>query len=154
VTSSPPTLSFLAYHWGDAYLLSSVRDRWVALRRDARYFLTANSLAELETLITADYRDNPVPRVYDPPQDADYLALPGSLTLTGDKNAHYNAGLDDETQIVLQELRRAFPAWTIVYSYELQVWIGTTHSTTICQRSALSLCIALTLIKRPERHLA
>ncbi len=31
-----PALEALAFHWGDAYLFSYFRDRWVALRRDNR----------------------------------------------------------------------------------------------------------------------
>ena len=79
MTSPPTTLASLAWHWGDAYLLSSVKDRWVALRRDAHYFLVASTLAELETLIIADHRDNPVSRDYDPPDAGDYLQYPGVL---------------------------------------------------------------------------
>jgi hypothetical protein len=34
----------------------------VALRRDTRRFLTADTVAGLEVAIEADYRDHPVPR--------------------------------------------------------------------------------------------
>lgn len=77
MTGPPQTLAFVAYHWGDSYLLSSVRGRWVALRRDARYFLVADSLTEFQTLITADYQANPVDSDYDPPGEASCLAFPG-----------------------------------------------------------------------------
>ena len=68
------TLESVAFDWGDAYLLSYTRDRWVALRRDSHRFLTAHTLTGLETAIEADYRDHPVPRDFDPPGAADYLS--------------------------------------------------------------------------------
>jgi hypothetical protein len=150
-----PTLASLAWHWGDAYLLSSMRDRWVALRRDARYFLVASTLPDLETLITADHRDNPVSREYDPPDAGDYLEYPGVLFLPGDDSDHPDddQGLDAETLITVSELRRAFPDWAIIYSNELRAWIGMTCTKTISQHSAVSLAIALTLIERRERQL-
>jgi hypothetical protein len=148
-------MASLAWHWGDAYLLSSARNRWVALRRDARYFLVANTLPELETLIIADHRDNPVSRDYDPPGADDYLDYPGVLFAPGDDSDHPDddQGLDAETLITVSELRRAFPAWAIIYSTELRAWIGTTLTKTISQHSAVSLAIALTLIERRERQL-
>ena len=49
---TPPwTLELLSFHWGDAYLFCYARNRWVALRRDQRYFLTADTLDELEAAI-------------------------------------------------------------------------------------------------------
>jgi hypothetical protein len=155
VSMAPPTLASLAWHWGDAYLLSWVRDRWVALRRDARYFLVASTLPELETLITADHRDNPVSRDYDPPGAGDYLEYPGVLFAPGDDSDHPDddQGLDAEALITIAELRRAFPAWAIIYSTELGAWIATTRTKTISQHSAVSLAIALTLIERREWQL-
>ncbi len=128
---------------------------WVALRRDARYFLVASTLPELETLITTDHRDNPVSRDYDPPGAGDYLEYPGVLFLPGEDSDHPDddQGLDAETLITVGELRRAFPAWAIIYSTELHAWIGTTRAKTISQNSAVSLAIALTLIERRERQL-
>lgn len=76
MTGPPVTLASLAFGWGDAYLFSYVRDRWVALRRDTPRFLTAGTLAGLEATIEADYRDHPVPRACDPPSTADYLSPP------------------------------------------------------------------------------
>jgi hypothetical protein len=67
------TLESVAFHWGDAYLISYARDRWVALRRDRHRFLTAPTLTGLETAIEADYRDHPVPRDPGPTGAADYL---------------------------------------------------------------------------------
>jgi hypothetical protein len=155
MSDPPATLESLAFDWGDAYLLSSVRDRWAALRRDAHYFLVADTLARLEELIIADYSKCPVPRDYDPPDASDYLEPPGVLTLPDDYDSRDDdEGLDAETLIVLRELRRAFPLWTIIYSADLDAWIGTTRKTTICQSSAVSLCIALTLIERRQRLLA
>jgi hypothetical protein len=150
------TLESLAFDWGDAYLLSSVRDRWVALRRDAHYFLVADTLPGLEELIIADHRDNPVSRDYDPPDASDYLECPGLLApLSSEESTpDDDEGLDAETLIILRELRRAFPLWTIIYSADLDAWIGTTRKTTICQSSAVSLCIALTLIERRQRQFA
>jgi hypothetical protein len=156
VTTPAVTLAFLAYHWGDAYVFSVVKDRWVALRRDARYFLTAETLAGLETVIEADYGCNPVPRDYDPPGAAGYLnpALPGILPLPGYDYADDDAGLDADTLIIAGELRRAFPLWTIIYSTQTHTWIGRTRKTTLSHNSAVSLCIALTLIERRQRQLA
>lgn len=37
-----PALEALAFHWGDAYLLSYFRDRCVALRRDNHRFITTS----------------------------------------------------------------------------------------------------------------
>ena len=97
----------------------------VALRRDTRYFLVADSLAELEALITADYRRQPVWRDFDPLQDADYLTFRGVLAVPGEDAARdADEGLDAETLIIVQELRRAFPAWTITYSKQTQTWVG------------------------------
>ena len=72
----PPavTLESVAFDWGDAYLLSCARDRWVALRRDSHRFLTAHTLTGLERAIEADYRDHPAPRDFGPPGAADYLS--------------------------------------------------------------------------------
>jgi len=70
------TLETVAFDWGDAYLLSFTRDRWVALRRDRHRFLTAPTLTGLEKAIEADYRDHPVPRHSGPPGAAEYLNNP------------------------------------------------------------------------------
>ena len=67
MSDGPPTLESLHHTWGDAYLLSYGLDRWIALRRDKRYFLTADTLTGLEKAIMSDYGDNPVPRDYGPP---------------------------------------------------------------------------------------
>jgi len=71
------TLESVAFDWGDAYLLSYARDRWVALRRDSHRFLTAHTLTGLERAIEADYRDHPAPRHFGPPGADSYLNLPG-----------------------------------------------------------------------------
>jgi hypothetical protein len=137
-------------------LLSAVHDRWAALRRDARYFLVADTLTDLETLIIADYRDNPVPREYDPPGAGDYLQRAGTVPLPGQDEtvADGDEGLDAETLITVRELRRAFPLWTIIYSAQTCTWVGRTSRKTISHSSAVSLSIALTLIERRERQLA
>lgn len=155
MNNSLPTLASLAFDWGDAYLLSPVRDRWVALRRDGRYFLAAGTLAELETLIIADYQKNPVSREYDPPGTADYLKGPGPGFLPEQHSIpNGDEGLDADTLITVRELRRAFPLWTIIYSIQTLTWIGRTPTKTISLSCAVSLCIALTLIERRERQLA
>jgi hypothetical protein len=155
VTSPPPTLAFLAWNWGDAYLFSYVRDRWVALRRDARYFLTAHTLAELATMVEDDYQRNPVPRAYDPPGPAAYPDLAGVPALPeGGDYAGDDAELDAETLIIVRELRRAFPLWKIIYCTQTHTWIGRTRKTTISNSSAVALCISLTLIERRERQIA
>jgi len=154
--SEPRSLAFLAFHWGDAYVFSYVRDRWVALRRDARYFLTADTLDGLETAIETDYGRNPVSRDYDPPGAADYLAVPGTVAPSEDRGSpdDDDAGLDADTLIILCELRRAFPLWRIIYSTQTRTWIGQTRKTTLSHSSAVSLCIALTLVERRQRQLA
>lgn len=149
----PLTLAFLAFHWGDAYLLSAVRERWVALRRDGRYFLVAGTLAELEPLIEADYRANPVSREYDPTGKPGLAAI--NATFDGDEREEpKDDGLDADTLITLVELRRAFPLWKIVHSAQTRTWTGRSRKRTIRHSSAVSLCIALTLIERRERQLA
>ena len=59
---NPPTLAYLSFHWGYAYLPGYARDRWVAVRRDGKRFLAADTLAGLEHAINDDYRQRPVPR--------------------------------------------------------------------------------------------
>jgi hypothetical protein len=155
VNSPPPTLAFLAWNWGDAYLFSCIRDRWVALRRDARYFLAAPTMAELAAMVEDDYERNPVPRDCDPPGQADYPDLIGVPALPKDgDSAGDDAELDAETLIIVWELRRAFPLWKIIYCIQTQTWIGRTRKTTISNSSAVALCISLTLIERRERHIA
>jgi hypothetical protein len=83
VTGPPPSLETLAFHWADAYIICYARDQWIALRRDTRHFLTADTLAGLETAIEADYQDHPVPREFDPPGATDYLSLPDADDVAG-----------------------------------------------------------------------
>jgi hypothetical protein len=56
----PLTLEAPAFHWGDPYIISYQLDRWVANRRDNESLFAADTLAELETQIEADYKKNPV----------------------------------------------------------------------------------------------
>jgi hypothetical protein len=137
---APVTLESLAFNWGDAYLFSYARDRWVALRRDHLRFLTAGTLAGLEHAIEADHRDHPVPRHFDPPGAADYLDLPGGGM----------AG--EETPFMLAALRHAFPSWTITYAEQMRAWIARTGGRTICVNSAVMLCAALMLIEGKEHQ--
>ena len=50
---------------GATYLITYTRDRWVALRRDTRQFLSGHTLDELEAAICADYGRQPVAREFD-----------------------------------------------------------------------------------------
>jgi hypothetical protein len=138
MTRAPVTLASLAFGWGDAYLFSYARDRWVALRRDSPRFLTAGTLPGLEKAIEADYRDHPVPRDYDPPGATGYLSLPGDSVP------------DEETRFLLAALRCAFPAWTITYSDQTRAWLAQTRKKTICENSPVLLCAALLLIERRQ----
>jgi hypothetical protein len=141
MTGAPVTLETLAFNWGDAYLFSYARDRWVALRRDRLRFLTAETLTGLEHAIEDDHRDHPVPRHFDPPGATDYLDVPG-----GD-------GMDGEgTPFMLAALRHAFPAWTITCSSGLGAWIARSQGRTICQGSPFMLCAALTLVEGREHR--
>ena len=54
MSALPSALESLTYHWGDAYLFSCGHDRWIALRRDKRYFLTADTSTGLEEAIMSD----------------------------------------------------------------------------------------------------
>lgn len=130
MTMPPWTLERLAHEWGDAYLLSYCRDRWVALRRDQRYFLTADTLDGLERAIQSDYREWPVPRECDPPGASDYLDESDGRDETdgwGPPLAEVaerdgDDALEPETRIILRELRELFPYWEISYSAELGIW--------------------------------
>jgi hypothetical protein len=97
-----------------------------------------------------------VPREFDPPDAGDYLGFPGIVSLAGDDGdgPDHDRGLDTGTLITVRELRRAFPAWTILYSTELGAWIAQTPKTTICEPSAALLCVALLLTERRHRHRA
>ena len=141
MTSRMQAVEALAFGWGDAYLFSYARDRWVALRRDTRRFLTADTVAGLEAAIEADYRDHPVPRACDPPGTADYLSLPDDDVP------------DEESRFLLAALRCAFPLWTITYSDQTRAWLARTSGKTICENSPVLLCAALLLIeRRQDRH--
>jgi len=119
MTSPPWTLASLAFHWGDAYLFSYTRDRRVALRRDRRYFITADTLPELEAAISSNYAKHPVPRSFDPPGATDYLGDPDHDPETEDGDA----ALDVATMIILMELRQPLLAWTITHSADIRAWI-------------------------------
>ena len=146
----PPTLESLAFDWADAYLISYTRDRWVALRRDTRYFLAADTPVGLEAdtpvgleqAIISDYSQHPVLREFDPPGASDYLSAPGP---DEDVARDDDDGLDAETLIILGELRRAFPVWTITCSEQMRAWVARTRKKTICEDSAVRLCVALGL---------
>jgi len=140
-----PALEALAFHWGDAYLLSYFRDRWAALRRDNYRFITADTLTELRNAIEADYENNPVPRAYDPSGATDYLDA-GDDDIPGDDDP------DAETLTVLRELQTVFPMWAITYSCQMRSWIARTGDKTICENSPVLLAMALTLIERRERQ--
>ena len=77
------TLAAVTYHWADAYLITYTRDRWVALRRDTRKFLSGHTLDELEAAICADYGRQPVPREFDPPDSREEMSWPPIPFLPG-----------------------------------------------------------------------
>ena len=56
MTIHPLTLEALVFHWGDVYVICYQRDRWVAKRRASELLFDANTLAELETEIEADFQ--------------------------------------------------------------------------------------------------
>ena len=141
----PSALEALAFEWGDAYLLSHSRDRWVALRRDARRFLIADTVTGLEHEIQDDYRPHPDSRDCDPPGTADYLNLPEDSDVARDGDVP-----DEDSRFILAALRYAFPAWTITYSPQLRAWIARSRGKTICQNSPVLLCAALMLIERRQ----
>jgi hypothetical protein len=144
MTGRFPALEALTFGWGDAYLFSYSRDRWMALRRDTPRFLTAGTLPGLEEAIEADYRDHPVPRACDPPGATDYLDVDDG-DIPGD-----NAP-DEDTRFLLAALRKAFPAWTITYSDQTRAWIAQTRKKTICENSPVLLCAALVLIEQTDQ---
>lgn len=128
----PPTLEFLTFHWGDAYKIGYGGDQWLAARRDHHAILVADTLAGLETAVTTDYRQRPVPRDFDPSTDAEH----GDGHCPGD-----GAGF------LLAALRAALPAWTITYSTEARAWNARTRKRAICENSPVPLCAALVLIE-------
>jgi len=142
-----PALEALAFNWGDAYVFSYVRDRWVALRRDNHRFITADTLAGLGIAIEADYENEPVPRECDPSGAADYLDADD-----GDDDIPDDDDPDAERLTVLRELQTVFPLWAITYSGQMRAWIARTRGKTICENSAVLLCMALALIERRERQ--
>ena len=149
----PTTLDDLTWGWGDAYLFSYARDRWIALRRDKRYFLTAETLAGLEQAIMADYRDNPVSRDYDPLRAADGLD-PGDEEDDED-DGDDEAGdqfLVDGTPVILVALRQTFPLWAIGYNCDTRAWTARSEKKTITENSPTLLCVALILIERRHRQ--
>ena len=144
MTSDMPELETLAFHWADAYLLSYSRDRWVALRRDSRRFLIADTLTGLDHAIQNDYRHHPVSRDCDPLGTADYLNL-------DDGDVHADGDIpDEESRVILAALRYAFPARTITYSPQLRAWIARSRGKTICPNSPVLPCTALMLIERKQ----
>jgi hypothetical protein len=129
VTSQPPSLEALVFHWGDAFLFFYSRDRWVALRRDNHLIIAADTLTQLEAEIQFEYEKNPVPRDFDPPDATNYLDA------EDEDQDEADDGLDAETHIILLELRQLFPDWTITYSSQMRVWVAQTSQATICELS-------------------
>ncbi len=141
----PSTLESLNYGWGDAYLFGYGHDRWIALRRDKRYFLTADTLTGLDEAIMSDHGDNPVPRDYDPHQPGD----------EPDDESVYEVGTDfpgTDPPDVMTLLRRTFPRWAISYSQSTHVWTARTDRQAITENSPVLLCVALVLIERRQRQ--
>ena len=142
-----PTLESLYYQWGDAYLLSYGLDRWIALRRDKRYFLTADTLTGLEKAIMSDYGDSHGPRDYDPLQPGD-VPDDGDMRDAEDEEGCHGADTPD----VLTMLRQTFPQWAISYSPCGRVWTARTDRQAITENSPVLLCVALVLIERRQRQ--
>lgn len=141
----PWTLESLAHEWGDAYLFSYCRDRWVALRRDTRYFIAADTLDELEAAIQADYRQLPVPRAFDPPGADAYLDGPEEAG-EQDSDEAFGPG----THLILLKLRQLFPYWCITYSSELETWIATSEQGSFCEHSIALVWVALARMERRQ----
>ena len=158
MTGPPPvTLQWLAFNWGDAYIICYARDHWAALRRDTRRFLTAETLDELAARIDADYAASPVPRGCDPPGTADYLDAPGEGEDQDDAPEEDDggggaSGRDGDRLELLIRLREAFPQWAISYAPFSGAWTARKDGATICQNSPALLCLALALIERKERQ--
>ena len=147
MSDGPPTLESLHHTWGDAYLLSYGLDRWIALRRDKRYFLTADTLTGLEKAIMSDYGDNPVPRDYGPPQPSDD---PDDEGVCHNEDGTDSPGTDPPDVLIL--LRQTFPRWAISYSQSARVWTARTDRQTIAENSPVLLCVALVLIERRQHQ--
>ena len=69
----PVTLESLDFEWGDAYLISYVRDQWAALRRGTRRFLTAQTPDVLAARIETDDTASRAPRDCGPPRHSPVL---------------------------------------------------------------------------------
>ena len=147
MNDAPSTLESLTYNWGDAYLFSYGHDRWIALRRDQRCFLTAATLTGLEEAIMSDYGDNLVPRDEDLPQPGDESDDEG---VCDDEDGTDFPGTD--TPDVLTLLRRTFPRWAISYSQSTHVWTARNDRQAIAENSPVLLCVALVLIERRQRQ--
>lgn len=55
-------LEELEWHWGEAYAITCIGERWLAQRRDNGATLRAGSPDALRDLIIADYTAKKVPR--------------------------------------------------------------------------------------------
>lgn len=55
-------LDDLRWHYGEAYLIELIGDRWIAQRQDSHATMSAGSPDQLLGLIRADYAARPVPR--------------------------------------------------------------------------------------------
>jgi hypothetical protein len=55
-------LDDLRWHYGEAYLIELIGDRWIAQRRDSHATMSAGSPDQLLGLIRADYAARPVSR--------------------------------------------------------------------------------------------
>ena len=143
----PSKLESLNYGWGDAYLFGYGHDRWIALRRDKRYFLTADTLTGLEGAIMSDYNDNLVPRDEDLPQPGDE---PDDEGVGDDEDGTDFPGTDTPDVLIL--LRLTFPRWAISYSQSTRVWTARNDRQAIAENSPVLLCVALVLIERRQRQ--
>ncbi|MGH3420379.1 MAG: hypothetical protein ACRDOD_12430 [Streptosporangiaceae bacterium] len=55
-------LDDLRWHYGEAYLIELIGDRWIAQRRDSHATMSAEGPDQVLDLIRADYAAHPVPR--------------------------------------------------------------------------------------------
>jgi hypothetical protein len=62
VTDSAADLDDLRWHYGEAYLIELIGERWIAQRRDSHGTMSAGNPDQLLGLIRADYATHPVPR--------------------------------------------------------------------------------------------
>ena len=152
MTIRPLTVWSLIRHWGAAYIVFYARDRWLAMRRDDGFFFAADTLAQLETEIEADYQKNPV--CLDAGDGLQYLAEylgeelaeHFGLTTQPGSPADEDEGID-QTLDMLRAVRQQFPLWRINYSWELRTWSAQSGDTKFHQPSLVVLIVGMARIE-------